>query len=133
MTQNGLFQLKAGAFDTDAQAQRLYDEYPRKIGKGDALTAIRKALKDVGFDVLHGAVVEYAKACRACGTQKEYIPYPATWFRGRRWEDDREDWWRGSQDKDAAAAYARLIKFARTHGLRHPPVSDPEFVRAKNV
>lgn len=131
--QNGLFQLKATALDADAQALRLYEEYPRKIGKGDALTAIRKALKEVGYDVLHEAVVEYAKACKASLTKKEFIPYPATWIRGRRWEDDREDWWRGAEEIEAAAAYGRLMKFARKYGLRHPAVGDPDFVRAKNV
>jgi hypothetical protein len=128
-----LFKLKAESFDIDAQAQRVYDEYPRKIGKGDALTAIRKAVKEVGFDKLHEAVLEYAKACKACQRKKEFIPYPATWIRARRWEDDREDWWRGAVDVEAIAAYDRLKKFARRYGARHPEVSDPDFTRAKNV
>ena len=128
-----LFKLKSAPFDLDAQAARIYETYPRKKNKGDALSAIRKAIKDVGFDVLFEAVAEYAKACKSCRTDPKYIPYPASWIRKRAWEDDRDDWWRGAKDVEAAAAYSRLLKFARRHGLRHPPVDDADFVTAKNV
>lgn len=131
--QNGLFKLASQPFDSEAQAERLYQEYPRKANKGDALTAIRKALKEVGFDTLHEAVVEYAKACKACRLKKEFIPYPASWIRARKWEDDREDWWRGAVEVEAVDAYERLRKFARKYGARHPEVDDPAFTRAKNV
>lgn len=128
-----LFELKATPNDIESQAERLYAEYPRKIGKGDALTAIRKAIKDVGFEVLHEAIVEYAKACKASRRKGEFIPYPATWIRARRWEDDRKDWWNGATETEAIDAYDRLKKFARKYGARHPEVNDPLFTRAKNV
>lgn len=128
-----LFELKSTPFGIDEQAERIYAEYPKKAAKGDALTAIRKALKEVGFDILHGAVLEYAKACKECQKDKQFIPHAATWVRARRWEDDRNLWWTGAKDNEAATAYERLRKFARRHGLRHPPVSDPAFVTAKNV
>ena len=131
--QNGLFKLKAEPMNIDAQAERLYEEYPRKLGKGDALTAIRKAVKEVGFDVLYEAIVEYAKACKQARRKKEFIPYPATWIRARRWEDDRKDWWSGATEVEAVDAYERLRKFARRYGARHPEVDDPDFTRAKNV
>ena len=50
---------------TDEQAMALYKAYPRKVARGAALKAIKKALmsKDsIGFDALMDAVQEYAKA-----------------------------------------------------------------------
>lgn len=128
-----LFKLKSTPFDLDAQAERVYQEYPRKIGKGDALTKIRAAIKAEGFDKIHEAVLEFARACKATRREKQYIPHPSTWFNQKRWKDDRDEWWLGAQDIEAKAAYERLIKFAKKHGLRHPPVDDPDFTRAKNV
>lgn len=128
-----LFQLTSVPFDVDAQAERLYVEYPRKASKGRALKAIKAALKTTPFSKLHEAVVEYAKAMKASGKNKRYIPYAATWFNGQCWLDDRDDWWQGAVDAEAIAAYQRLAKFARKHGLRHPVVDDPDFRRAKAV
>lgn len=128
-----LFQLTSQPNDIESQAKRLYQEYPRHISKGNALTSIRRALKEVGFDVLHEAIIEYAKACKAAKTKTEFIPHPATWFNARKWEDDREDWWRGAAEAEARDAYERLRKFAKRYGRNHPEVDDPAFVRAKNV
>lgn len=133
MSQRTLFKLNSNPLDIDAQAERLYQEYPRKASKGDALTAIRKAIRDVGFAVLLEAIVEYAKACKATKKPQEYIPYPASWIRARKWEDDRTTWYAGADELAATESYTRLRKFAQKYGSRHPEINDADFHRAKNV
>lgn len=127
-----LFELVSTPLNLDAQAEKVYAAYPRHRGRGDALTAIRKALQEVGFEVIHAGVKEYADACRASGKEEQFIPYPAKWIRARSWEDDRRDWWRGAIDAQARAAYERLKKFVRRWGRNHF-VEDPAFHRAKNT
>jgi hypothetical protein len=68
-------------------AETIYGEYPRKVSKPQALKAIRTALKKVGFDELLKAVQGYAATVKAAGTEQQFIPYPATWFNGERWND----------------------------------------------
>lgn len=68
-------------------ADAIYAEYPRKVSKPHALRAIRAALKIVSFDELLSSVKAYAATVKAAGTDTKFIPYPATWFTGRRWED----------------------------------------------
>src|SRR3990167_1862607 len=75
-------------------AADLYSAYPRKVGKGKAMKAIRLALKKTTFDVLREAVVAFAKARE--GQDQQFTPYPATWFNEERWNDDRREWSRTS-------------------------------------
>ena len=77
-----------------ADALELYGLYPRKVGKAVAIKAIRKALVAVGVDELREAVAAYAQA--RAGEDPDFTPHPATWFNGRRWEDDRSTWKRSS-------------------------------------
>lgn len=78
------------ADETDRQIEALWAAYPRKVGKGQARRAMVAALKVATFDVLLAAVEEYREA--KLDEDMQYIPHPATWFNGRRWEDDRSDW-----------------------------------------
>lgn len=79
----------------DDQVELIYRAYPRKVAKGAATKSIRKALTKVSFDALLAAVDEYARACKQTGKERDFIPYPATWFNQERWDDDRTEWWRG--------------------------------------
>ena len=71
-------------------AEQLYQAYPRKVGKGAALKAIKVALGKVDFGVLLEAVQAYAMA--RVGQDRQYTPHPATWFNQGRWNDDRSEW-----------------------------------------
>lgn len=73
-----------------ADAEAIYQAYPRKEGKGKALPAIEKALRTTTADVLLEAVQAFAKA--KAGTDPKFLPHPASWFNARRWEDDRAAW-----------------------------------------
>jgi len=66
---------------------RFWKVYPRKIGKGQA----RKAWKQMDglrppVDVLIAAVS--AQSGSEQWEEWKYIPHPATWLRGERWDDE---------------------------------------------
>jgi uncharacterized protein YdaU (DUF1376 family) len=88
---------------TEAQMERLYSLYPRKLDKLDAKKAIRKAVGVViagdadhpamplheALDYLAQRVTLYAQCVQ--GYDRDYIPYPASWFNaGSFWDDERE-------------------------------------------
>lgn len=65
-----------------------YKLYPRKIAKADAM----KAWGKLSQDAREKAIEALPKHCRYwdATTSKEYIPYPASWLNGMRWEDELE-------------------------------------------
>ena len=67
---------------------RFWNAYPKKKAKGHALTAFKKLRPDGGTVEKMLAALEWqvkTEEWRKDGGQ--YIPYPATWLNGRRWED----------------------------------------------
>ena len=62
--------------------------YPRKIGKGAAELAWKKIRPD---DTLQGRIVDAVKAqCKSEQWKRDggqFIPHPATWLNGKRWDD----------------------------------------------
>jgi hypothetical protein len=63
-----------------------WSAYPRKQGKQDARKAFEKA--DVSLDTI---LTELEKQKGMADWQEDggkYIPHPATWLNGRRWEDE---------------------------------------------
>jgi len=72
----------------ESQIQALYDAYPKKVGRGQAVKAIRTALKKIAFTELLDAVQRYAKTRK--GEDPQFTPNPATWFNGERWLDKVE-------------------------------------------
>ena len=66
----------------------IYNEYPRKVGKKDALKAIEKALKKEAYDFLLEKTKQYAKSRQ--GEDPKFTPYPSKWFKNERYLDDIE-------------------------------------------
>jgi hypothetical protein len=60
--------------------------YPRKTGKAQAAKAWQK-LKPADRDAALAALPEHVGFWHRNGTATQYIPHPATWINGRRWED----------------------------------------------
>lgn len=71
-------------------AEEIYQRYPRKVAKGNALKAIRNAMKLHDASWLLKKVEAYAKAIN--WQENRYIPYPATWFNAERFNDDPKEW-----------------------------------------
>ena len=68
--------------------ERIYNEYPRKVGKADALKAIEKALKKESFEFLLERTEVYAKERQ--GQDSKFTPYPAKWFNKEHYHDEIE-------------------------------------------
>jgi len=66
--------------------------YPRKVAKGQAIKAwVRHDCEEISDDILK-ATRKYPFSDEA-----QYIPHPATWLNGWRWEDSVEE---DSNDSD---------------------------------
>lgn len=79
----------------ETEALKIYEAYPRHVGKRAAITAIqrsigrlsRKKLPDAEKWLL-GRVTAYAASRN--GQDAQYTPHPATWFNQGRYDDDIE-------------------------------------------
>ena len=69
----------------ESRILELYALYPKKVDRGHALKAIRKALTKATFEQLSEAVKLFARACATKDMQ--FVPGPAPWFNGERWLD----------------------------------------------
>lgn len=121
--------------------EAIYQLYPRKAGRRDALKAIAAALKrlapgghevryEVRIELLRDAVTAYAASPAGQPPPKggnDYRPHPATWFNQGRYDDDRSEWQKpngvdhGATDDRAAADAAELLRMKRAG---HRPEGD---------
>jgi hypothetical protein len=109
--------------DLPDEAEKIYNAYPRKTQRASAIRAISKALKSETFENLLQAVNEYADSPKVKSTQKEYIPYPATWFNSESWKDDRLEWGLSSTEKPESL-WGKLRSEIKKQGL----ITDEEIV-----
>ena len=80
------------------QAEEIYQLYPRHAGKGAAIPAILKALKKSEFSALKERVTLFSECVSSWPKdEKQFIPYPATWFNQERWNDDESEWKRSKK------------------------------------
>lgn len=76
---------------TEKMCEEIYKLYPRKRGRGAALKAIKKAIKDFGFDDLKAAVVSFAEEWKtklANGEDIKFCPWPQKFFNEQRYRDE---------------------------------------------
>lgn len=85
--------------------------YPRHEGKKDAMKAWNTLTPEQKFDASN-SVALHVRYWEAAGRSRQYIPLPATWIRGERWEDELEmpkandalgEWWKTSAGIEAKA------------------------------
>jgi len=72
--------------EKNSDIEKLYSEYPKHVGYGEAIKSIEKALKKESFETLIEHVKKYAVFVK--DKEKKYIPLPATWFNQERWKDE---------------------------------------------
>ena len=70
---------------TEEEVESIFQTYPRRVAKKAGLKAIEIALKEVPHAELLALTERFARSVN--GTDKKYIPHPATWFKGERWTD----------------------------------------------
>jgi hypothetical protein len=92
-------------------AASIYEAYPRKVSRPDAIRAITKALERIAarpgqtdaVGWLLGRVHAYAAAVADWATsERKFVPYPASWFNGERYDDDQAEWKRGGDSTSRA-------------------------------
>jgi hypothetical protein len=71
-------------------AESIYQEYPRKTAKDNAIKAILKAMKENNPAFLLERTKAYSSAIG--WKERQFIPYPAKWFNEERFNDDPEEW-----------------------------------------
>ena len=87
---------------TETRFEEFWAAYPRKVGKEDARKAFVKLNPDAGLlAVMLDAVATSAKS-EHWAKDKQFIPHPATWIRGKRWQDEEG----GSCDDSGIPDYA---------------------------
>ena len=67
--------------------QTFWGLYPKKVAKGAAIKAWQK-LNQVERTEAIDALAQHLKYWKFKGTDKEFIPYPATWLNQMRWLDE---------------------------------------------
>ena len=76
-------------FSDPKDSESIYAEYPKKVGRPDALKAISKAISKFGAPLLLEKTKAFAVA-RAGNL--DFVPHPATWFNQERFNDDPSTW-----------------------------------------
>ena len=83
-------QTGASPVSRAAPSEVLFDDfwknYPRKVGRQEAVKAWKKIKPDANLLNQILAALEWQ---RKTWRDPEYIPYPASWLNGRRWEDEK--------------------------------------------
>lgn len=111
--------------------ESFWSTYPRKLARKDAEKAWRQIHPAKQLDVVK-ALRAHVEAWKRKGTEKQFIPYPATWLRGERWEDEIDlppempqcDWNRGGFREDGPRCSAQSVKehdgqfYCAAHGQR---------------
>lgn len=73
----------------DALFNRFWAAYPKRKGKEAARRAWRKLQPDMALcRVMAKALDRQKRSAEWTEAGGKYIPYPATWLNGRRWEDE---------------------------------------------
>lgn len=72
----------------DADFDLFWAAYPKKKAKGDAQKAFKKVKAPIG--VILSAVEKQKQSEQWRRDGGRFIPYPATWLNGQRWEDETD-------------------------------------------
>lgn len=75
--------------ETEMLFDRFWAAYPRKVGKKRAQQAWKKLAPDMSLcRVMSKALAKQKQSGDWTRENGRFIPHPATWINGRRWEDD---------------------------------------------
>ena len=88
-----------------------WDYYPRKVAKGNARKAFKKAVKKVDAALILFMVGGYAESVK--NKDLKFIPHPATWLNGERWADQLD------QSKDTGMDENMMLNVLKEVGLKY--------------
>jgi Helix-turn-helix domain len=81
---------KSAGPNDDPFFMAFWQAYPRRLGKGHARIAFRKAAMNNDPNTIVQAAIAYGRFVLDQQIEQQFIPHPATWLNGERWEDDLE-------------------------------------------
>ena len=81
---------KLTAKAVERQIEEIYQHYPKKVGKPQALKAIKKSLSKMDPETLLEKTKSFALARK--NEDPQFTPNPSTWFNQERYNDDPETW-----------------------------------------
>ena len=99
-----------------AEADKIYEIFPRKVGRPKALTAIARCIKQYGFEVVMNGTKLFAEAWKASGrTDINFCAHPSTWFHQERFADDPAGWGLGKEVKAITGipTYSQMMAHAK--------------------
>lgn len=106
---------KGGSDIEQEEFDEWYGHYPRKVAKGAARRAFRKARKLAEQADLLSAAKSYAAS--TAGKDKEFIAHPATWLNGERWLDSDK-----VNDAPGPVSVERRVQVAKDWLARHDDI-----------
>lgn len=87
------------------ELEAIWREYPKKVGKREALPVIKLIVRERGFDFILQRVKAYAAAVsRWPADERRFIPDPVRWFKRGRYDDDDTAWIRNGNVGNARLA-----------------------------
>lgn len=96
-----------------------YAEYPRKEAKLAAQRAYMRALKNgVTHEKMVDGLARFNEYVQKRGTERKYIPLPATWINAGRYDDEYEE-------AKANGLLPRQILYWQDHIAAGKPVPEP--------
>jgi hypothetical protein len=74
----------------ESEFETLWNIYPKKEGKANALKSYIKARKDkdYSYETIENGLYRYIDYLRAQETERKYIMMGSTWFNGEKWLDE---------------------------------------------
>lgn len=88
---------------------QFWQAYPRRVAKKDAEKAWAVAIKLASPELIIAAVENQKQNCEQWHKDGgQFIPYPASWLRGQRWEDDCQPIVIGSAVQTASPMQQRI-------------------------
>jgi len=116
-------QTSPAASDLDSEFQEWYKDYPRKIGRGNALRNYKSARKKASQQQLLDGLKRYVVECK--GKEVAFIAHPATWLNGERWLDEHAPFYKKSETVNPdAVAQRRLFEQYRQKNQSQMSIND---------
>ena len=83
--------------DNYKDALRIYEVYPRRVGKAAAVKKIQEVIKERGVEFIEDRVKTFAEGweqrIKVEGPKAaKFIPHPTTWLNQGRYDDDEKEW-----------------------------------------
>lgn len=80
--------INTQATDEQIRFDKFWEAYPRKKSKGAARRAFKRIDPD---DRLLEKIISAVEVQKQDWNDPQYIPYPATWLNGNKWEDEPDE------------------------------------------